>query len=133
MVYISAVGQDYANITSLFEFQPLATRSCITINTIEDSSEENTEQFSVSISLRTSDVAVLVGQPSRAIITILDNDTPPPSSKHMERGTPLIRLPERVTSIAQQTLYSSNYVWPLNLDTLLILQLTSNVLYLHLR
>lgn len=83
-VFISAVGQDYASISSLFEFQPLATRSCITIDTIDDNIEENTEQFSLSLSLQTSDVAVIVGQPSRTIITILDNDAPPPSSRHIE-------------------------------------------------
>lgn len=83
-VFISAVGEDYSDTSSLFEFQPLATRSCITINTIDDSIEENVEQFSLSLSLQTSVLAVIVGQPSRTIITILDNDAPPPSSKHMK-------------------------------------------------
>lgn len=74
-LFVSAVGQDYASISSVFMFQPLSTRSCITINTIEDTTVENTEEFSVSLLLQSSDVTVTVGQPSLAIITILDNDT----------------------------------------------------------
>lgn len=78
-VSLPTVLEDYDSITSVFTFQPLVTRSCITINIIDDNIVENTEQFSVSLSSPSSTVTVIIGQPRQATVVIRDNDEEVPS------------------------------------------------------
>ena len=79
---LSTAGEDYSRLSGVaFTFRPPATRSCVTVNIIDDIIAESDEQFSVSLSNPSSLVAVVVGPASSAEVFIRDDDAVPPSSE----------------------------------------------------
>ena len=82
LIIISTADEDYSKPSGAgIMFHPPATRSCVTVNIIDDDIEELDEIFSVFLSNPSSLVTVTVGLPNTADVIIRDNDAVPPSSK----------------------------------------------------
>lgn len=75
---ITTAGLDYTptmarvNITADEGSRNLVIDGCLTVNIIDDSIDEENEQFLISIV--NVEAGVKIGEPSKSIITIVDND-----------------------------------------------------------
>ena len=62
---------DYLTTVTELVFLPGETEKLVTVVTLDDSVTENAEQFLVSLFVPSG---VVLGNPSEAVVTILDND-----------------------------------------------------------
>jgi hypothetical protein len=78
---------DYEYASGDLYFAPGQTSQGFPISTIDDAEEEPTETFDIGLSDATG---AELGSPSSAVISILDNDSPPPTPTiHMNVGPPV--------------------------------------------
>ena len=62
---------DYTAITAELTFDPDNSRGCVSIELVDDSLLEPTEEFQVSL---TTDEEQVIVSPERAVVSILDTD-----------------------------------------------------------
>ena len=67
-------GSDYRRETTTVTFQPNENRRCFEIEILNDQLDEGTESFSADIVSVPTDSGVVIANPNRTMISIIDDD-----------------------------------------------------------
>ena len=74
IVMFPTAPDDYGSVSDVYIFDPPSTRECINVEIVDDNTYEESEDFSLTLSIPVTTVPLVLGTPNSTTVTIPEND-----------------------------------------------------------